>query len=140
MKTLRVLLIVSLSVLALAGCNSRKDNPPPTEQPLADKSTPDPGTPADNTAVNTRDRNNTLTPLDQGASEADRTLTQKVRQAVVAEDSLSTAAHNIKIITVNGMVTLRGPVNSKQEKNTIHTRAVEIAGATQVDDQLEVTQ
>ena len=93
----------------------------------------------DNTGSNVRDRSGaTLTPGDQSESEADRTLTQRIRQAVVADDSLSTNAHNIKIITINGVVTLRGPVNSTQEKATIDAKAQQIAGATKVDNQLEI--
>jgi hypothetical protein len=65
----------------------------------------------DNTGKNVRDRDsNNLTPLDQSESESDRTITQEIRKAVMADDSLSTNAKNIKIITINGVVTLRGPV------------------------------
>jgi osmotically-inducible protein OsmY len=86
-----------------------------------------------------RDRGGaTLTPGDQSESEADRTLTQQIRRSVVADDSLSTTAKNVKIITVDGMVTLRGPVNSPREKEVIAAKAVEIAGAAKVDNQLEV--
>jgi hyperosmotically inducible periplasmic protein len=94
----------------------------------------------DNTGRNVRDRGGaTLTPGDQSESEADRTLTQRIRQAVVADDSLSTAAKNIKIITVDGVVTLRGPVQNPQEKATIAAKAQQIAGTHKVDNQLEVT-
>jgi hyperosmotically inducible protein len=93
----------------------------------------------DNTGRNVRDRGGaTLTPGDQSESEADRTLTQQIRRAVVADDSLSTTAKNVKIITVDGVVTLRGPVNSPREKEVIAAKAQEIAGATKVDNQLEV--
>jgi hyperosmotically inducible protein len=93
----------------------------------------------DNTGRNVRDRGGaTLTPGDQSESEADRTLTQQIRQAVVADDSLSTTAKNIKIITVDGVVTLRGPVQSPQEKETIAAKAQKIAGMNQIDNQLEV--
>jgi osmotically-inducible protein OsmY len=56
----------------------------------------------------------------------------------VADDSLSTTAHNVKIITVDGVVTLRGPVNNDQEKAKIADAAKKIAGVKQVDNQLEV--
>ncbi len=95
--------------------------------------------PPDNTAVNTRDRQDSrLTPMDQGGSEADRTTTQKVRQAVIADKALSFNAKNVKIITVNGKVTLRGPVKSDAERASIEAKAREVAGAGQVDNQLEV--
>lgn len=103
------------------------------------KSPPSQTTAPDNTGRNVRDRSGeTLTPGDQSENEADRTLTQRVRQAVVADDTLSTTAHNIKIITINGVVTLRGPVNSAQEKTNIDAKAKQIAGATKVDNQLEI--
>jgi len=95
---------------------------------------------ADNTARNVRDREgNTLTPGDQGQTESDRTLTQRIRKAIVSEnDSFSTTAKNIKIITINGHVTLRGPVNTETERTEIANIAQRIAGANAVDNQLEV--
>jgi hypothetical protein len=97
-----------------------------------------PTTAPDNTRVNTRDRDDRqLTPMDQGGSESDRTTTQKIRQAVVGDKALSFNAKNVKIITVNGRVTLRGPVKSDAERASIEAKAREVAG-TQVDNQLEV--
>jgi hyperosmotically inducible protein len=94
---------------------------------------------ADNTARNVRDQGSKLpTPMDQGESEADRAITQQVRQSVVKNDTLSTNAHNVKIITQKGVVTLRGPVNSAAEKATIVAAARSASGVTRVDDQLEV--
>ena len=94
---------------------------------------------ADNTDRNERDRDgDTLTPLDQGKSEADRTITQQIRKAVVDNDSLSTNAHNVKIITVDGTVTLRGPVKSAEEKATVEALAEKTSGVKTVDNQLEV--
>src|SRR5262249_20042879 len=93
---------------------------------------------ADNTARNVRDKDTNLpTPMDQGESEADRTITQHVRKAVVDNDALSTNAHNVKIVTQNGIVTLRGPVNTATEKATL-VAARSTPGVTRVDDQLEV--
>jgi len=93
----------------------------------------------DNTGRNVRDRGgDTLTPGDQSESQADRSLTQEIRQAVVADKSLSTTAKNIKIITNNGVVTLRGPVNDFREKENIEAKAQQIAGVNRVDNQLEV--
>ena len=94
----------------------------------------------DNTDVNVRDRRGeTLTPGDQSESVVDRSLTQRIRQAVVADDALSTTAKNVKIITVNGVVTLRGPVKTIEEKRTIEATAQQIAGADKVDSQLEIS-
>ena len=93
----------------------------------------------DNTGRNVRDRGgDTLTPGDQSESQSDRTLTQEIRQAVVADKSLSTTAKNIKIITNNGVVTLRGPVNDPHEREKIEAKAQQIAGTHKIDNQLEV--
>ena len=94
---------------------------------------------ADNSAQNVRDRNDaTKTPGDQSENEADRTISQNVRQAVVADDSVSTNGKNVKIITVDGMVTLRGPVKSEKEKTSIGAKAQQVAGVKRVDNQLEI--
>jgi len=93
----------------------------------------------DNTGRNVRDRDgDTLTPGDQSSDPADVELTRRIREAVVDDKSLSTTAHNIKIITVNGVVTLRGPVASAQEKTKIVDKAQKLAGAKQVENKLEV--
>jgi len=80
----------------------------------ADKTAATPSqTAPDNTGRNVRDRGgDTLTPGDQSNTKADLTLTQQIRKALMADKSLSTNAKNIKIITANGVVTLRGPVNT----------------------------
>ena len=94
---------------------------------------------ADNTERNERDRSGaTLTPVDQGGSEADRNITQQVREGVVERDDLSIDAKNTKIITQDGVVTLRGPVATPQEKARIATIAAQTAGVKRVDNQLEV--
>jgi osmotically-inducible protein OsmY len=94
---------------------------------------------ADNTGRNARDaEGNTLTPMDQGESEADRTITQQIRKAVVDHDSLSTNAKNVKIITQNGVVTLRGPVKSPEEKAAIASVAQKTGGVKRVDNQIEI--
>jgi hyperosmotically inducible periplasmic protein len=94
----------------------------------------------DNTDVNVRDRRGeTLTTSDDQAERAaDRTLIQRIRQAIVADESLSTTAKNVKIIMINGVVTLRGPVHSLQEKGSIAATAQHIAGTNNVDNQLEI--
>ncbi len=94
---------------------------------------------ADNTKRNARDADGaTLTPLDQGESEADRTITQQIRKQVVSKDDFSTNAKNVKIITTDGVVTLRGPVKSPEEKQTIAGLAAKTAGVKRVDNQLEI--
>ena len=92
----------------------------------------------DNSGVNVRDRDDTtLTSGDQGGSEVDRNLTATIRRSLTSNDQLSTTAKNIKIITVDGKVTLRGPVNTEAEKAAIES-AVKQAGVVEVDNQLEV--
>jgi osmotically-inducible protein OsmY len=92
----------------------------------------------DNTGRNVRDRGDTLTSGDQSEAKSDRTLTQKIRQAVVADKSLSMTAHNVKIITANGVVTLRGPVKSDEERQRVAAKAEQLAGAGNVKNYLEV--
>jgi osmotically-inducible protein OsmY len=94
---------------------------------------------ADNTGRNVRDRNGqSITSGNQSESEADRTITQRIRQAIVDDNSLSTNAKNIKIITINGVVTLRGPVNNDREKNEIGRKVQSVSGVKNVDNQLEI--
>lgn len=93
----------------------------------------------DNTGVNERDRNTAaMTPMDQGSGSRDMRITKQIRESVVADGSLSFTAKNIKIITNNGRVTLRGPVSNAQERATIEVKALRIAGDGRVDNQLEV--
>jgi hyperosmotically inducible periplasmic protein len=94
---------------------------------------------ADNSGINVRDRDtNNLTPGDQGNTAADIDITQKIRKGLVMDSNYSMTAKNIKIITVDGKVTLRGPVNSDTEKAGIESIAKNIAGDGNVDNQLEV--
>lgn len=93
----------------------------------------------DNSDVNERDRaRSAVTPMDQGESEADRTITQQIRQAVMKDGSLSFTAKNVKIITLNRKVTLRGPVKSAAERTSIEAAAKKVAGVTSVENQLEI--
>lgn len=106
----------------------------------ADRTTEAPAQMApDNTGRNVRDRSgDTLTPGDQSENQADLTLTREIRRGLMADKSLSTDAKNVKVITINGVVTLRGPVNTEKEKSTIEAKAQSIAGTSNVDSQLEV--
>jgi hyperosmotically inducible protein len=74
----------------------------------------------------------------QKMNPSDRAITQKIRKAIHEDKSLSTYAHNIKIITQNGKVTLRGPVRSEEEKSNLEAKAVSVAGQENVTNQLEV--
>ena len=93
----------------------------------------------DNTALNVRDRNDrTLTPLNQGNSKADVATTAQIRKEIIAGKDMSVNARNVKIITSKGQVTLRGPVNTSEEKRLIGEIANRIARSENVDNQLEV--
>jgi hyperosmotically inducible periplasmic protein len=93
----------------------------------------------DNTAINERDRSReTQTSGDQSNSSADLKITQAIRQALMKDSELSTTAKNIKIMTDNGQVTLRGPVKNAQEKAKIGQLARSAAGGAKIDDQLDV--
>jgi len=95
--------------------------------------------PADNTGINKRDTSpENITADQQSQTKEDREITQKIRQAVVDDKSLSTYAHNVKIITVDGMVTLKGPVRSEDEKRTIEEKAGQIAGKDKIRSEIEI--
>ncbi len=128
----KISLLLSLSLLVLAGyagiAHLAERIPLPPAQ-----------TASDNTGRNVRYRSGeTLTPDDQSESKADRSLTQWIRQAVVADMSLSPTAQRIKISTSNRVVTLRGLVNNPQERDRIEAKAQYIAGQNKVYNQLEI--
>ncbi len=112
----------------------------------AQQATPSPSNPAasdsneaDNTKRNSSEQNkSTDTAEKQSNSKGDLALTQKIRQAVMKDGSLSMNGKNVKIIAQGGKVSLKGPVDSQQEKDTIAAKAGEIAGKDKVDNQLEV--
>jgi len=93
----------------------------------------------DNTKVNDRDQNKAEPTADQQKeNRPDREITRDIRRSIGQDTSLSTYAQNVKIITQNGMVTLKGPVRSEEEKSAIEAKAAEIAGKDKVTSQLEV--
>ena len=94
---------------------------------------------ADDTGKNVRDADGgTLTPDQQSNDADDVALARRIRRSITKDGSLSTNAHNVKIITHDRTVTLRGPVNSEKERAAVVKKAQRIAGAAKVDDQLEV--
>lgn len=118
-----LLTLTCLSTLTLAGMAADDKNVNP-----------------DNTGKNERDRSGeTQTSGDQSNSSADLKTTQAIRQALMKDSELSATAKNIKVITANGHVTLRGPVKNAQEKAKIDQLAKSAAGGAQIEDQLEVT-
>ena len=124
MKRIALTLVVSSALLGLCTVTMAQDSAPVAPN---------------NTAVNVRDRApDAMTSGEQSNAKGDVALTRKIRRAVVKDSSLSMLAHNVKIVTANGNVTLRGPVNSEAEKVAIASKAKAIAGAGNVDNQLEV--
>lgn len=102
-------------------------------------SKPTDSTDATNTALNKRDRDDkTKTPLDQGSSKSDVEITSQIRRAIVAKANMSVNAQNVKIITLNGQVTLRGPVNTADEKRIIGEIAGQTVHTDKVDNQLDL--
>jgi hyperosmotically inducible periplasmic protein len=84
----------------------------------------------DNTAVNKRDRDSSQPTADQQKGNvSDRDLTKRIRQSIVGDKSLSTYAHNVKVISQNGVVTLKGPVRSEEEKKAIESKAMDVVGS-----------
>ncbi len=129
-------IVTMVAICGVLGCNRTESDTQRDPEP-ADR------TPAavepDNTKKNERDNNpGTVTAQDQGGSPQDLAITQQVRQLVVKDDSLSSAAKNVKIITTEGVVTLRGPVKSNEEKTTLAGFAKNVDGVKRVDNQLEV--
>lgn len=101
----------------------------------ASQQTPPPRTPPDNTKVNKQPG---PTADQQSQAKADLTLAKQIRSAIVKDKTLSTTAHNCKVIVDKGAVTLRGPVNSTKEKSTIDDIAVKIAGPGKVTNELTI--
>jgi hyperosmotically inducible periplasmic protein len=119
-RTLLVLTCLSAFSLAVVADNNEKTKP-------------------DNTVTNQRDRSGeTKTSGDQSNSSADLKITQAIRQALMKDGGLSIAAKNIKVISANGQVTLRGPVKTAQEKAKVDQIARSAARGAQIDDQLDV--
>ncbi len=94
----------------------------------------------ENMALNARDNAGSTagTPLAQGNSPADLEMTQRIRQDLVADNSLSNDAKNVKVITSDGVVTLRGPVKSEAERAAVETKARRAAGSDRIEDELDV--
>ncbi len=94
---------------------------------------------ADNTKTNQRDQNPSEPTADkQKENSTDRQLAQQIRRALVKDKSLSTNAHNIKVIAQDGAVTLKGPVDSETEKQAVEGKAAQIAGSDKVTSDIQV--
>jgi hyperosmotically inducible periplasmic protein len=94
---------------------------------------------ADSTKVNARDRQEGAVTADQQKNDVtDRQATQKIRQSLMRDKGLSTYAHNVKVIAQDGQVTLKGPVRSDAERQTVEAKATEVVGAGHVVNELSV--
>lgn len=151
---MRIPILTLFTVAAICGCEQSIPEVHTTNKPIptqnAETATPataPDGTPAstephpaDNSAVNARDRDPAAkTPIDQNENEADIKITADIRKRVLEQPDFSVNARNVKIITADGKVTLRGPVATAAERDTINKIAHEIAGQDKVDSQLEIT-
>ena len=124
MKRIALTLVLSSALLGLSTVTMAQESAPVAP---------------DNSAVNVRDRDpGAMTAGEQSNAKSDVELTREIRRAVVKDQSLSMLAHNVKIVTANGSVTLRGPVKTEEEKAAIANKAQQIAGADKVDNQIEV--
>ncbi len=111
----------------------------PTVVPAPANGQTPPSNDADNTAMNTRDRSAALmTPMDQGNSISDIKITQKIRQSVMGDPSMSFNAKNVKIITKDAHVVLRGVVNTISERQAIEAKAKAAPGVVDVSNQIDV--
>jgi hyperosmotically inducible protein len=131
MRNMRMLGIVALTTMsAMVSFGAIAQDDPAA--PVASVS-------ANNTKMNERDKSPaTVKPTDQPNNSGDIKLAAAVRQAIVKDKGLSTAAHNVKLVAANGVVTLRGPVNSQTEKEKVGQCAASVAGVSNVKNQLDV--
>ena len=96
-------------------------------------------TPADNTKVNSQDKAKGEVTADQQKENAgDREIAKKIRQSLINDKGLSTYAHNVKVVVQGGQVTLKGPVRSEDEKKVVEAKAIEVAGAGHVKNEISV--
>ena len=96
-------------------------------------------TPADDTKVKARDRAKGAVTADQQKENAtDRQVAKRIRQSLMNDKSLSTYAHNVKVVSQGGQVTLKGPVRSEEEKRSVEAKAIEIAGVGHVTNEISI--
>jgi osmotically-inducible protein OsmY len=127
---MKIITILFLATVLISGCSKDRSEDKQVSQTAVEP---------DNSGRNVRDRDNqSKTSGDQSENEADRRISQNIRDAITSDDSFSTNAKNVKIITSDGTVTLRGPVKSDKEKTEIEAKAKQIAGVKKVDNQLEI--
>jgi osmotically-inducible protein OsmY len=122
---------------AIAACALLLVGASPLAVRAQDQSSSPSSTAPDNSA---RNKNHNTTADQQANNKSDTEITREIRRAIVSDKSLSTYAHNVKIITRNGAVTLKGPVHSDDEKQAVASKAADVVGHDKVTDQLTVKQ
>lgn len=133
MRATHSLVVTSLCLAALAVATDV------SAQQTSSSSASSPTTANANTAVNQRDRSShSMTPFDQPNDKADVKLAAAVRRSIFRDKSLSTSAHNLKLIVAKGVVTLRGPVKNADEKSKVESIVKSVAGVISVDNQLDL--
>lgn len=136
MKTTGKLLNWTLALTCVSALAVERP-PDGSKIPLASQGKTSPS--VDNTNINERDKGGaTKTPQDQTNREQDRDLLAAVRRAIVGDKSLSSMAHNVKVVVEGGTVTLRGPVQNAEEKAKVESLAKQVKGITKTDNQLDV--
>ena len=137
----RTLLLLICSI-ALAGCDNKPNlSQAPSPDAPAEATPAAPSTPTtlpDNTGINSRDQvQGAVTAGAQGQGQSDVDIAAQIRRQIM-KANLSVNAQNVKVISQNGKVTLRGPVNTQSESDTIGHIAANVAGTGNVDNQLEI--
>ncbi len=137
------LFLYAVTAVAFASCDDARSKTTirttTTTEPATAVRTAPSAAEANNTKINERDRgNDTLTPGNQGSSAEDTQITAAIRRRMIDDNRLSFDAKNVKVITLNKRVTLRGPVKSDEEKASIEALAKLAEGVSVVDSQLEV--
>jgi osmotically-inducible protein OsmY len=138
---MKKVLFLMVCGIGLAGCD-KNDTSQTTTPEAPSLSTndmaPNATTQPDNTGINTRDRaTDAVTAGSQGQGKSDVDLTADIRKRIMAAN-MSVDAENVKVVSQNGKVTLRGPVNNQSEKDSIGQIATDVAGANNVDNQLDI--
>lgn len=126
---------LALAGFALTACNegSNKNNLPANDKNQTGVVAPD------NTKINVRDRHgDTITPFDQNENSYDRNITQEIRKRIMDDDALSTNAKNLKVMTIDGVVTLRGPVDNPQEKDAVIKKITTVGGVKGINNEIDV--
>jgi len=138
--------LVVAAFAVLAGCGDEVATNPksesmekPRNSPVASTNEYDPSRPVDNSGQNKTDKDgHSVTPLDQGDSSEDIAITKQIRKTLTGDESMSVNAQNVKIITAQGVVVLRGPVASQAECDRVLKVARETNGVLRIDNHITV--